>query len=151
MFERGIAGATKNVKSSSIDIAVSRVMAVLCISGLSSVKSDYRDVEERVRECIRNVETLLQNEALVSGDVELTSVGLGEAYNPSSMTDAHMKNVRAGLLQSRSVLCTAGLGLRKIVMQMGEDVRYKLLMPPEVVLVDVLENFMTPEDQDYNT
>ena len=142
-----MSGAT-NLEYSSIDIAVTRVMAVLCISGLSSVKPDYREVEKRVRERMRNMETLLQNEAIVSGDVELISVGIGEAYDPSSMIDAHVENVRAGLPQSRSVLCTIELGLRK--MQMGEDVQYTLLMPPEVALEDVLENFKTPEDQGYN-
>jgi hypothetical protein len=126
-------------------------MALLCISGLSSVKSDYPEVEKRVWERMCNMETLLQNEGIASGDVELVSVGFGKTYDPSSMIDAHMENVRAGLPQSRSVLCTVGLGLKKIVMQMGEDVRYTLLMPPEVALVDVLENFKTPEDRGYNT
>lgn len=150
MSGRGIAGAT-NVEYSSIDIAVTRVMAVLCISGLSSVKPDHREVEKRVRERMCNMEMLFQNEGIVSGDVELINVGLGKAYDPSSMIDVHMENVRAGLPQSGSVLCTVALGLRKIVMQMGEDVRYTLLMPPEVALVDVLENFKTPEDRGYDT
>lgn len=122
-------------------------MAVLCISGLSSVKPDYREVVKRVRERMRNMEKLLQNEGIVSGDVELISVRLGEAYNPSSMIDAYTENVRAGLPQSGSVLCTVGLGLRKI---RSDDVRYELLMPPEVALVEVLKNFMTPEDHDYD-
>lgn len=147
MSGRGIAGATKDVEYSSIDIAVTRVMAVLCISGLSSVKPDYREVKKRVRERMRDMEKLLQDEGIISGDAELISVRLGEDYNPSSMIDAHRDNVRTGLRQSRSVLCTVGLGL---AMKRGEDERYDLLMPPEVALVDVLENFMTPEDHNYN-
>ena len=151
-----VVGATRNIECSSIDIAVTRVMAVLCISGLSSDRPDYRDVEKRVQERMRNLEKQLQklktsmHEGIVSGDMELINVGIGEAYDPSSMIDAHMEvNIQTGVSQSGSVLCTVGLGLRKIVMQRGEDVRYTLLKPPEVALVDVLENFVTPGDHDY--
>ena len=148
-----VAGANKNIECSSSDIAVTRVMAVLCISGLSLDSPDYRNVEKRVRERMRNLEKQLQklktcmHEGIVSGDMELINVGIGEAYNPSSMIDAHMEaNIQTGVPLSSLVLCTVGLGLRKIVMQKGEDVRYTLLKPPEVALVDVLENFVTPGD-----
>ena len=40
-------------------------------------------------------------------------------------------------------------GLEKITMQKGEDVRYTHLKPPEVALVEVLENFVSPGDHDY--
>jgi hypothetical protein len=151
-----VAGANKNIECSSSDIAVTRVMAVLCISGLSSDSPDYRNVEKRVRERMRNLEKQLQklktcmHEGIVSGDMELINVGIGEAYDPSSMIDAHMEvNIQTRVPLSSLVLCTVGLGLRKIVMQKGEDVRYTLLKPPEVALVDVLENFVTPGDHDH--
>lgn len=151
-----VAGANKNIECSSSDIAVTRVMAVLCISGLSSDSPDYRNVEKRVRERMRNLEKQLQklktsmHEGIVSGDMELINVGIGEAYDPSSMVDAHMEvDIQTGVPQSSSVLCTVALGLRKIVMQKGEDARYTLLKPPEVALVDVLKNFVPPGGPDY--
>ena len=151
-----VAGANKNIECSSSDIAVTRVMAVLCISGLSSDSPDYRNVEKKVRERMRNLEKQLQklktsiHEGIVSGDMELINVGIGEAYDPSSMVDAYMEvGTQTGMPQSSSVLCTVALGLRKIVMQKGEDVRYTLLKPPEVALVDVLENFVPPGGPDY--
>ena len=132
-------------------------MAVLGISGLSSEGPDYRNVEKRVREGIEIMEKLLHNlktsmhEGIASGDVELITVSPGEAYNPSSMVDAHMEKVRPRLPPRRSVLCTVGIGLREATMKGGKDVGYELLMPPAVALVDVLENFMTPEDPGYDS
>jgi hypothetical protein len=131
-------------------------MAVLFISGLSSDRPDYREVDKRVRERMRNLEKPLQklktsmHEGIVSGDMELINVGIGETYDPSSMIDAHMEvKVQDGVPQSSLVLCTVGLGLRKLEMKKGEDVRYTPLKPPEVALVDVLENFVAPGDHGY--
>jgi len=143
------------MECSHIDIAVTGLMAVLCISGLSS--PDYRNVGKIVRGGMENMEKLLQNlktsmhEGIVSGDVELITVSPGEAYNPSSMVDAHMEKVRARLPPRRSVLCTVGIGLRKTTMKGGKDIGYELLIPPEVALVDILENFMTPQDPGYDS
>jgi len=156
-----VAGATKNVNCSPVGIAVTRVMAVLCMSGLSSEGPGYRNTEKSVWERMQHMEKLLRNlknsmhEGIISGDMELVTVGFGEAYNPSFMVDAHMEEkIRAKVPQSDSggsVLCTVGLGLRKTVMKRGQDIRYDLLRPPEVALVDVLENFMTPRDPEYGT
>ncbi|KIM35028.1 hypothetical protein M413DRAFT_14776 [Hebeloma cylindrosporum] len=143
------------VRGDSVDIAVTRVMAVLCISGLSSGGRDYRDVEKRVWERMHNMERLVQNlkismhEGIVSGDMELINRGVGEAFNPSFMIDAYAEEkVQGGAPRTSSVLCTLGLGLRKIVKR-GEDARDELLRPPEVALVDVLENFTPPGDRGY--
>ena len=151
-----VAGATKNTEGSAIDIAVARVMAVLCISGLSSEKPDHRRVEESVRKRMHSLEKPLQklkismHEGIVSGDMELINVGFGEVYNPSSMIDIHMEEKDGDVVpSSSSVLCTVGLGLRKLVMKGGDDVRYEPLSSPEVALVDVLKNSVTPRDLDY--
>ena len=87
--------------------------------------------------------------------------GLDECFNPNVqrnilevLTNAHRQH-RLPLLflfasrPEEHISHALNTGLKKITMQKGEDIRYTHLKPPEVALVEVLENFVSPGDHDY--
>ena len=124
--------ATRKWEQNKADDAVGQVLAVLCTSGMSLKESKPIDFEGKVLKRIQDLEKqalrlkYAMQEGITSGDMELISVLPGTIYDPASMQIEDGYGNDDELEKDEPVLCTVGLGLRKVVRKKNEKGDFEL-------------------------